>query len=954
MRGFEAEMAAFARVKTILLLVLVPVSVYIGVLNLLDRLDWKTPSDGLDLIQTVNGVKVAPGDWSQVSSEISEGDLLADINGMVITTLDDYFEVLDAFAQGSEESFVADYTLKRAGSDEELTLPVRLELRPQFSASDIPLLVVALAFLGIGVFVYIRNGTAPGVFHFTLLCVVGFILLAYRFSGRGDGFDQGIYWITVGTMLLLPPLFLHFCSAFPAPTFWVRGRAYSLILVYIPGILLGIAHTFWFMGRLKLIGLPRTPEIGHVFDKVELAYFAGYLALSAVILIRSGGRAEDPIHRKQMRWISTGTLLGLVPFCLLYVLPYLLGLRITTWMEGSVLALVFVPLSFGYAIAKFRITDVDLIFNRGIAYVLASSTLLAFYISVAVLITRALQEFSPGSSFILLAASALAVAVLFAPLKDKIQVQIDRRFYKDRYGYRRSLLEFGQTLGSEIHLTRLTEKIADRIQKTLDVSAVSIFLREDGNSATFRMETGLNLDRDTQTVSVQLEEKDLIDLGYGVGSLGIDAAGSSSVRAQLFRWGIRYIEPLAVRGRIIGFLGLSRRKNGDFLSTEDLEMVGSLARYAAIAVDNALLYRSLEAKANELLQLRIYSENVVESIRLGVAVISANGEITVWNSAMEGLTGLDPAAAIGKRIQDTLPESLLSALQEIVDGPDWLVKGVRRIFKAHLRTSDDQTRLINITLSPFVSYENINTGTLLVADDITEKTHLENQVQQAEKLSSIGLFAAGLAHEVNTPLTGISSYSQMLLEETPASDPRHELLSKIERQSFRASEIINNLLNFARFSDSDFQEVNLNTLLMDTLSLLEPQLRRSQIEIKTEFDATLPKTRGNGGKLQQVFMNLFLNARDSMAEGGCLSLRTFRRRADLVVQIQDTGMGISKEDIKRIYDPFFTTKNVGEGTGLGLSISYGIIQEHSGRISVESTPGTGTTFSLYLPITRVN
>ncbi|MFB3142662.1 MAG: sensor histidine kinase, partial [Acidobacteriota bacterium] len=239
-------------------------------------------------------------------------------------------------------------------------------------------------------------------------------------------------------------------------------------------------------------------------------------------------------------------------------------------------------------------------------------------------------------------------------------------------------------------------------------------------------------------------------------------------------------------------------------------------------------------------------------------------------------------------------------------------------------------------------------------DDITEKVQLENQLLQAEKLSSIGLLAAGIAHEINTPLTGVCSYTQMLLKETPPQDRRHEMLKKIEKQGFRASSIVESLLNLARVGDSDFQEVDVNSLMLETLSLLDHQFRAASIDVKLDLDPVLPSTLANGGKLQQVFMNLFLNAKDAMPEGGQLRVRTHCEDSQLVVKIEDTGTGISEEDIKRIYDPFFTTKELGKGTGLGLSVCYGIIQEHSGRITVTSRPGLGSAFRVQLPLKRVH
>jgi hypothetical protein len=253
-----------------------------------------------------------------------------------------------------------------------------------------------------------------------------------------------------------------------------------------------------------------------------------------------------------------------------------------------------------------------------------------------------------------------------------------------------------------------------------------------------------------------------------------------------------------------------------------------------------------------------------------------------------------------------------------------------------------------------VLQEDVVTGILLVFDDVTEKVHLESQLLQAEKLGSIGLLAAGIAHEINTPLTGVCSYTQMLVKDTPLDDPRYEVLKKIENQGFRASTIVDNLLNFSRVSDTEFSEVNINGLMLETLSLVDHQLQKSEVEVKVDLDVSLPPTLANGGKLQQVFMNLVLNARDAMPQGGKLKIRTYQEGSQLVVKVQDSGAGISEENVKRIYDPFFTTKKAGKGSGLGLSVSYGIIQEHSGRINVDSTAGQGTTFRLHLPVKRVN
>jgi two-component system, NtrC family, sensor kinase len=219
-------------------------------------------------------------------------------------------------------------------------------------------------------------------------------------------------------------------------------------------------------------------------------------------------------------------------------------------------------------------------------------------------------------------------------------------------------------------------------------------------------------------------------------------------------------------------------------------------------------------------------------------------------------------------------------------------------------------------------------------------------------LSSIGLLAAGVAHEVNTPLAVISTYAQMLAKQVAEDAQKSLILDKIAKQTFRASEIVNSLLNFSRTSTTAFGELNLNRVIQETLTLLEHQLQKAGIQVKTSLEPDLAPVHGNAGKLQQVFLNLFLNARDAMSGSGTLEVRTWSEGAGVKVEVADTGVGIPSEYLNRIYDPFFTTKAARKGTGLGLSVSYGIIQEHGGTIEASNRPNGGARFRIELPFAR--
>jgi hypothetical protein len=411
--------------------------------------------------------------------------------------------------------------------------------------------------------------------------------------------------------------------------------------------------------------------------------------------------------------------------------------------------------------------------------------------------------------------------------------------------------------------------------------------------------------------------------------------------------------PCALRSRVVAVIGLGRTSDGALLSSEDTELLHAISGYVAVAIENALLLEEQAHRAKELARLKEFNENIIESINVGVMVINLHGRITNWNGALEEIYDLRRAQAIGHRITEVFQHEMLKALRQLMARSEWGRSEPVNIYKFRARSANGRELILNLSLAPLHSKTAEIEGTLVAIEDVTERVRLEEQLQQSDKLSSIGLLAAGVAHEVNTPLTGISSYSQMLMQQFPDGDPRQQLLEKIHRQTSRASAIVNNLLNFSRVSDARFTPIDLHRVLDDTLQLLEAQLRNTQIEVVRNYDADLPPAYGNAPKLQQVFMNLILNARDAMPEGGRLELTTAANGSDVLVSFRDCGTGIAPEHLAKIYDPFFTTKQIGKGTGLGLAVSYGIIQDHGGQIDVQSKPDEGSCFHITLPLAQL-
>jgi len=242
-------------------------------------------------------------------------------------------------------------------------------------------------------------------------------------------------------------------------------------------------------------------------------------------------------------------------------------------------------------------------------------------------------------------------------------------------------------------------------------------------------------------------------------------------------------------------------------------------------------------------------------------------------------------------------------------------------------------------------------GQVLSVRNLTDERRIAEQLRQSEKLAALGELVAGVAHELNNPLAGISAFAQLLLEEELNADQR-ESARLIKREADRAVGVIRDLLLFSRKAGPSTMPLDINGLVQLTLRLRAYSLRSSGVQVETHLDADLPEVSGDDQKLQQVILNLIVNAEYAMRRSATkrLAIRTAHEGDAVVTEVSDTGAGMSEETVQRVFEPFFTTKPAGEGTGLGLSVSYGIVEAHGGTITVESAPGRGTTFRIMLPI----
>jgi two-component system NtrC family sensor kinase len=917
--------------------------VAVGILNLRDRMIWTDPTDGVSWIEAQGGLQAdtvesgSPGG----GAGIRQGERLLSVNGQPVSTIGQFSDAIYGIRPGADVTYVL--------SDGPGTRTVTLQLGSKvlLTARDGLSALLAFLYLGIGVFVLLRGDHLPRTLHFYILCLASFVVWFFSYTPKLTVLDWWVYAIDALAFLILPALFLHFCLRFPVEV--PAGSKWPCFL-YVPAVFLGALHFLWLMGRLAPLGLPRTAHASGIIDRFELAYFCAWFAIGGALLLKRRIQTRDLIARQQLKWVSYGTLAGVVPFSLIYVIPVVLGARATFAMDSSILFLGLIPLSMGYALIHYRLMDVDAILRRSAAYFIASSVLLTLYLLFVLVLGRALQWAAPQADFMAICAGVLVIALLFAPLRNTVQAWLDHLFYKDQFEDRTTLLDFARTLSSEISLIPLSRSLVERISKTFQIDNATVFLSDHSHKGFL----SVAYTRNPNLASRLYREDELTDENHS-GHMGWNEDRSGLLRASsiLAEQGLYYLQDLRHQGRRVGLIALGQLPDGKHFSTEDLDLLSALAGYAAMALENANLYCSVERKAQELEHLKVYTENILESINVAVLALDRDGRITSCNRAFEELYKTTRKQIVRSLIDRLLPPDVITSIRRVTGTEGWNPESPANIFKLYMEDRLGKRLIVNLSLIPLQNSIPPDSGSLIVMEDITEKVQLEGQLMQAEKLSSIGLLAAGIAHEVNTPIAGISSYTQMLLKETPETDRRKHILEKIEKQTFRAAEIVNGLLNFSRLNGSEFGDLDINRLIDESLTLLNHQMRANHIRVEPLYDRSLPPVYGNAGKLQQVFINLFLNARDAMPSGGKLAVQTAMTDSMVIVDISDTGTGISGENIKRIFDPFFTTKDVGRGTGLGLAVTYGIIQEHGGRIFVDSDCGRGTHFRVKLP-TRLN
>ena len=774
-----------------------------------------------------------------------------------------------------------------------------------------------------------KKFSPPANFYYLALTFSGFLI----FSPTGAYNNSDFVYLVLDTVsfLFFPALLLHYSLYYPVKSLILRKinpKFLKSCIYVVPSAILGLNLFFLIssMSRLDADNLLRS--INH-FRDISLRYFSLYLYISLIFFLISN--LTLIFKRKEKRYILP--LIGIsISIASLLLFNFVLNVP-AIYLNLSLLLLGSMPFTLTFYLGHRKFTDIEDVIKKTIAVTFIFPFIFGIYFFLGSTIeqNKLLGIFWPIIAII-------TAGLLYKPIENTAHLYFEKLFFRGTFNFKRKLKELIESLPTERDLHSLSTSFINTINRGFQLERSTFILHQRKN------------------VFYALPRKDEIPL-------------SRSFRHDLFRSthlafysaaefkrrypkdyevlkGLHYSQflPLKTRDRLIGLVAIGIKEDGTYLSVEDWELLLSLSSSLSLSVENASLYSELKNQFEEIRLLKEFNENIIKNINLGIVVLTGLNIIKTWNNIMELKFKIPAHEAISKKAHAIFGIDVWKRIYRQKDEISTLSNVTIEI--------QEEEFIFDIYISPLTDSMGRRIGTILAFEDMTEKIFIQDQLVTSEKMASLGLLSAGIAHEVNTPLTGISSYCQIILD-NPKDPENTELISRIQEQVQRANKIIRSLLDFSRQKGEQPMEVDLNLVINASIALVEHKLKQRNIRLNRDYQFKY-QLYGFFSRLQQMFINLLLNAIDAITNNndGLISISGQETNTEVSVRITDNGKGIESKYLDKIFDPFFTTKEEGKGTGLGLSIVYTIVEEHYGEIKAASKLDRGTVFTITFPISN--
>lgn len=827
-----------------------------------------------------------------------------------------------------------------------------IPLRADTIVATVLLLVSCFSCLFLGGLVLARN---PGKRTHRLFAILALNLALWSLGVlaiiHSPDQESARLWVmtTFAICAFITPGFYHFIVYFPFQR--LDGMRWFVFTLYAGAAIFALLV----QSPLYLRDLSVRP------DGFPVVQYGPVMAAYAVFVLTGLLTSSLNLARKlrittgvQQRQVQHFLLFGVASTFLAFLTNLLApSLRITSLEVYGPCFMVLLMGGLAYSMIRYHLLDVRTLASRTTVYAVVTATIVGIFLVVVSLVHWAFVVRTQFSELIIATLAALLIAVVVQPVKERTQLMLDRLILHRRYDADLLLERVARHCAQFIQVPQLLELVSKEIQNTLGAQLVRFYILEDREGRALTVEYSTNEEEcgkryihlDNLLSLVQKTEGPLV-LEEVLHQRPTPERGRiAELLAELDAFAL---VPLKTKLNLVGVMALSEKSTHDIYTKDDLRVLSTMAGPLAATIENSRLYSRLD-------ELNLHLERILSNMRGGVVAVDSEGKVTTMNQEAQSILGEQTPGQTLDNLEPRVAQLLRRTLREHRNIRD---------YETVIRSVGGESIPVALASAYFDSSDRHGGGSIVLIYDLTQIKRLESNVQRADRLTSIGTMAAGMAHEIKNPLQSIKTFSQLLPDRFEDPDFRKTFVEVVPPEVQRIDTIVSRLLDFARPRPVCFAPQNLITIIKDVLALLENQIRKHGIEVLLDFPVEIREVTADDQQLHQVFLNLFLNAIDSMKHSSSrtLSIRMFYDQTHLVrhmqppmldvpcvkILVSDSGCGIPTESLKQIFTPFFTTKDY--GTGLGLSVVHGIITEHGGDIDVASSPGKGATFSVTFPL----
>jgi PAS domain S-box-containing protein len=743
---------------------------------------------------------------------------------------------------------------------------------------------------------------------------------------------------------LIPVAFLFFSYCYPTASPW-SPPLYARGVFVIGAIFMLLSLTtdlIVYGSEIGPSGLSRKPGLLY---PVFVLYFITTWCVGLGIFVKKW-RSSRGLARAQFHYLGVGVIGGFVGgISTNLIFPFVTGQSTYSWM-GPYFSLVYVGFV-AHAIIRHRLMDLRLFIHRGLTITTAVAlSAVPAAVLIAIFWPRLLLHLDAAELTLLLTAAGI-VTVLTPITRDVAGRVLDRYVYRTHANYQRTVREASQMLTRVLDLETLLTFISRTVIRSTAAEGVALYLREDEAFRSAVAETRSDAllfavpSQAPMEIVAAVEAAQAPVLADEVAREREPATAALLDRLSETNWSL--LLPVLSEDTLIAMIAVGPKLSGDAFYQQDLDLLMTLANQAGVAIKNAQLYAAV-ALANE------YLENIAATIESGVIAINAAGRLAMFNRAAEQLTGLVAATTRGGSIA-VLPACLAEPMLATLADGQLRTRPEVELPTAAPTPDGPASRPVICTVSPVRDPAGVVLGAVAVFSDLTPLKELEVERRRAERLAYFQALAAGIAHEIKNPLVAIKTFTQLLPRRQGDARFLEEFGRISTREIDRMQRLVDRLRTLSRPAGGPRHPVDVRLPLTEALELVQPTLEEKGLTMAATLGAEPGLVVGNHQEMEELFLNLMLNAHDATPAGGTIAVELTHAETHVTVTVTDSGPGIAPELLERVFEPFFTTK--ARGSGLGLAISAGIAQAHGARLRVHNRPTGGAVFTVEFPLASV-